>query len=154
MLAIQTVLFPTDFSEHARHAWSYALTFAHAFNAELVVLHVVAPPPRPIDAFGAQVDPTALLDSLRAEADAALTRLAQDARNRGLRCRAETRVGVDYEEIVEAASLQRADLIVMATHGRTGLAHALLGSVAERVVRRAPCPVLTVRHPALAVASV
>jgi len=60
-------------------------------------------------------------------------------------------VGVDYREIIDYAIKHDIDLIVMATHGRTGLAHVLLGSVAEKVVRKAPCPVLTIKHPSLKV---
>lgn len=149
MLAIQRILFPTDFSEHADNAWSYALTFAQEFGAELLLLHVLAPPPRLTEAYAAHIDPEKLLQSYQAEAAAALERYLQDAKNRGLVCRSEIRVGVDFREIIDYARSSRVDLIVMATHGRTGLAHALMGSVAEKVVRKAPCPVLTVKHPAM-----
>lgn len=148
MLAIQRILFPTDFSEPADHAWTYALTFAREFNAELHVLHVVTPPPRLSEAYVGYVNPEALVEGLRVEATAALERLLQDAKNRGLVCQSALRVGVDFTQIIDYALASRVDLIVMATHGRTGLAHALLGSVAEKVVRKAPCPVLTVKHPA------
>jgi nucleotide-binding universal stress UspA family protein len=148
MLTIQRILFPTDFSEPADHAWTYALTFAREFNAELHVLHVVTPPPRLSEAYAGYVNPEALLEGLQVEATAALERLLQDAKNRGLVCQSALRVGVDFTQIIDYALASRVDLIVMATHGRTGLAHALLGSVAEKVVRKAPCPVLTVKHPA------
>ncbi len=147
MPAIRRVLFPTDFSEHADHAWTYALTFAREFDAELDLLHVLAPPPRLTEAYAAQIDPEKLLESYRAEAAAAMERLLQDAKNRGLVCRSEIRVGVDFREIIDYARAAAVDMIVMATHGRTGLAHALMGSVAEKVVRKATCPVLTVKHP-------
>ncbi len=149
MPAIRRILFPTDFSTHADHAWTYALTFAREFSAELLVLHVLAPPPRIREAYGGHLDPEKVLDVVRAEAGAALGRHVEDAKNRGLECRAEIRVGVDFHEIIEVARFAEADLIVMATHGRTGLAHALLGSVTEKVVRKASCPVLTVKHPAM-----
>jgi nucleotide-binding universal stress UspA family protein len=71
------------------------------------------------------------------------------AKSRGLIFRREVRVGVDFREILDYAVKHEIDLIVMATHGRTGLAHALLGSVAEKVVRKSRCPVLTIKHPAM-----
>lgn len=149
MLAIRRILFPTDFSEHADHAWSYALTFAREFGAELHLLHVLAPPPRLTETYATDLDPEKLLEAFRAEATEALARHLQDAKNRGLECRVEIRVGVDFREIIDYARSAEADLIVMATHGRTGLAHALMGSVAEKVVRKAGCPVLTIKHPAM-----
>lgn len=64
-------------------------------------------------------------------------------------CHADVVAGVDFREIIEYARTHEIDLIIMATHGRTGLAHALLGSVAEKVVRKSPCPVLIIKHPAM-----
>jgi nucleotide-binding universal stress UspA family protein len=148
MPTIQRILFPTDFSEPAGHAWSYALTFAREFDAELHALHVVTPPPRLSEAYAGYVNPETLVEGLQAQATAALEGLVQDAKNRGLVCQSALRLGVDFTQIIDYALAARVDLIVMATHGRTGLAHALMGSVAEKVVRKAPCPVLTVKHPA------
>jgi nucleotide-binding universal stress UspA family protein len=65
--------------------------------------------------------------------------------------RREVQVGVDFREIIDYATKHNIDLIAMATHGRSGLAHVLLGSVAEKVVRKAPCPVLTIKHPSMRV---
>lgn len=151
MLRIRRVLFPTDFSEYAEHAWSYGLTFAKEFGAEVHLLHIVTPPPRLTEAYAVNFDPEGLVQALRAEATAALEKLAQAAKDHGLACHTEIRVGVDFREIITYATTQGIDLIVMATHGRTGLAHALLGSVTEKVVRKAPCPVLTVKHPSMKV---
>jgi universal stress protein A len=150
MVPIRRILFPTDFSEYANHAWSYVLTFAKEFAAEVYLLHVVPPPPRLTETYAVNFDPDALLEAQRAEATASLDRQLRGAKEAGLTAQVAIRVGVDYHEILEYARAQAVDLIIMGTHGRTGLAHVLLGSVAEKVVRRAPCPVLTIKHPSMA----
>ena len=145
MVDVKRILFPTDFSAHADFAWPFALTFARRFSAELHLLHVVTPPPRLTETYVANFDPEQVVEALCQEAQRALDPLLQTATVGGLIARCEIRVGMDFREIVEYARAQDIDLIVMATHGRTGLAHALVGSVAERVVRKSPCPVLTVK---------
>lgn len=149
MLPIRRILFPTDFSEPAEYAWSYALTFAQEFGAEVHLLHVIAPPPRLTEAYAVDYDPEKMVGSLSAEANATLDRQIEAAKSRGLVFRREVRVGVDFREIIDYATKHDVDLIAMATHGRSGLAHVLLGSVAEKVVRKAPCPVLTIKHPSM-----
>ncbi len=154
MVPIRRILFPTDFSEPAGHAWPFALQFAKEFGAELHVLHVAAPPPRLSEAYSLHFDPEKFAEASRAEARQSLERLQQAAKDRSIDVRSEVRIGVDFHEIIVYAESHQMDLIVMATHGRTGLAHALVGSVAEKVVRGAPCPVLTVRHPSMRAARV
>jgi len=149
MVPIRRILFPTDFSEHADYAWPFALQFAQEFGAEVHLFHVVAPPPRLTEAYSANFDPEKFVEVLTAEANASLDRLVESAKGRNISVCTEVRVGVDFREIIDYARTRQIDLIVMATHGRTGLAHALVGSVAEKVVRKAPCPVLTVKHPAM-----
>jgi nucleotide-binding universal stress UspA family protein len=149
MVPIRRILFPTDFSEPAEHAWLFALQFAQDFSAEVHVLHVVAPPPRLTEAYSMNFDPEKFAAVLTAEAQTSLDRLVEGAKARNLTFQQEVRIGVDFREIIDYARKHQIDLIVMATHGRTGLAHALVGSVAEKVVRKAPCPVLTVKHPAM-----
>ena len=151
MLTIRRIMFPTDFSEPAEYAWPYALTFAQEFGAEVHVLHVVAPPPRLTEAYTVTFDPEGTVQAVMADANTALDGQIEAAKSRGLLFRREVRVGVDYREIIDYAVKHDIDLIVMATHGRTGLAHVLLGSVAEKIVRKAPCPVLTIKHPSLKV---
>lgn len=148
-MPIRRILFPTDFSEYAEHAWSYALTFAQEFGAEVHLLHVVAPPPRLAEAYAVNFDPEKMVKALTEEANASMDRTVEAAKSWGLIFRREVRVGVDFREIIDYVTKQDIDLIVMATHGRTGLAHALLGSVAEKVVRKSPCPVLTIKHPTM-----
>jgi len=151
MLSIRRILFPTDFSEPAEYAWVYALTFAQEFGAEVHLVHVVTPPPRLTEAYAVDFDPDRTVQALTAEASAFMDEQVEGAKSRGLIFSREVRVGVDYREIIDYATKHDIDLIVMATHGRTGLAHVLLGSVAEKVVRKASCPVLTIKHPSLKV---
>jgi nucleotide-binding universal stress UspA family protein len=94
-------------------------------------------------------DPEKFAQVLTTEAYTNLERVGQAATDRKIESRSVVRIGVDFHEIIDYARTCQIDLIVMATHGRTGLAPALLGSVAEKVVRKAPCPVLTIKHPAM-----
>ena len=88
-----------------------------------------------------------VMQDLEGSIEAELTRLARRAEAAEVEVATQHGIGVPFQEIVRQAEEHHADLIIMGTHGRTGLRHALLGSVAEKVVRKAPCPVLTVRHP-------
>ena len=151
MFSIRRVLFPTDFSEPAEYAWTYALAFGQQFGAEVHLVHVVAPPPHLTETYAVTFDPERTVQGLTEEASALLDQQVEAAKSQGLLFYCEVRVGVDYREIIDYANKHDVDLIVMATHGRTGLAHVLLGSVAEKVVRKAPCPVLTIKHPTLKV---
>jgi nucleotide-binding universal stress UspA family protein len=150
---IQRILFPTDFSEHAAAAWPYAAGLAREGGAELHVVHVVAPPAIGASPDGTMFVPPALVDDVLAEAQAVVDELAGSARALGVETRTHTSIGNAAAEIVAYAAAQQIDLIVMATTGRTGLAHVVMGSVAERVVRHAACPVLTIRHDASAAPS-
>jgi nucleotide-binding universal stress UspA family protein len=148
MIDLHTILVPTDFSKSSANALAYAAAFAEKFGAEVRLLHVVqdlalfipeavlAAPPLapPVEQF---------LAAAREAMDLAIAGLARPE----LTLHPEVAEGVPAEEIVRVARERGVDLIVMGTHGRTGLAHVLVGSVCEKVVRRAPCPVLTVRHP-------
>jgi universal stress protein A len=135
---LKKILVPVDFSDCFKKALQYAIPFARQFDAELKLLHVVEPYPAvpemgPVDVETLQVG-RAQLEALRraiGEAVPASTLL---------------RTGVPNIEIVQAAKELGIDLIILSTHGRTGLAHILLGSTAERVIRHAPCPVLVVRE--------
>jgi nucleotide-binding universal stress UspA family protein len=147
MLPVQTILHPTDFSEHSRPALELAFALARDYGARLVVLHAVAAPV--VIYREAVVAPSP--DELRAAAWDQLEGLEVP----GAGARVERRLGDGDApaEILRAAQQLKADLIVMGTHGRTGLGRLLMGSVAEQVVRRAPCPVLTVRTPPAALSS-
>ena len=164
-MAFTHVLVPTDFAEPAHHALRYALEEATVHHAKVTLLHVLPPhtstevycvtgTPEPQRAYdpvlGGRVSPaipphpTVLLHD---HDEVALTQLRDlmPGSFHGV-WEAEVVAGHPAETIVHVAQERAADLIVMGTHGRTGLRHALLGSVAEKVVRLAPCPVLTVRQ--------
>jgi nucleotide-binding universal stress UspA family protein len=144
---LKRILAPTDFSANSRIAVDYACALAAQNDSELHLLHVlqdimVLAPPDPTGVYGL---PANYEDRIRAAAEAALTALPDQiwpGRHRVVRA---LRQGSAFAEIVRYARENEIDLIVIGTHGRTGLAHVLLGSVAEKVVRKADCPVLTVR---------
>jgi nucleotide-binding universal stress UspA family protein len=144
LLKIKDILVPVDFSEPSLKALKYALAFAEQFGAKLSLLHVVEPIVVPD--FASVPMP---MDNNRL-ATSAKARLEHLCKRRGLERRLVhkklVRTGAPFREITDAARVLKVDLIVIATHGYTGLAHAILGSTAERVVRHAPCPVLTVRE--------
>ena len=139
------ILVPVDFSEPSRAALDYAVDFAPKLGASLVLLHVVGDPIT-WDAWNPDVytgDRQALIDALVADARTRLEDIA--AARHGVAIDVQVAVGVASQGIVDTAAEQQCNLIIIGTHGRTGVAHALIGSVAERVVRTARCPVLTVR---------
>jgi nucleotide-binding universal stress UspA family protein len=146
MVSIKRILVPTDFSDCARPAVRYAAELADKFGAELVLLHVV---PDAVLALPDAVMPTpaagADLHELTEAGKTGLAHLIAAEKLSRLSPRPEVRVGSPAPEIVAAATDLHADLVCIGTHGRGGLARVLLGSVAELVVRQAPCPVLTVR---------
>jgi nucleotide-binding universal stress UspA family protein len=142
------IIVPTDFSSCSEEAWRLAQRLAGMSGAEMVLTHVLTE--APLFREGPFIMPKVreVFEAARSFADAALQEWVAKARAEGLAARAALRSGVAYQEIVTLAVDERADLIVIGTHGRGGIDRALLGSVADRVVRLAPCPVLTVREPA------
>ena len=141
---VKVILVPIDFSAESKKALNYASKLAAGFGAVLRVIHVVETAPFLNDL------PNVVLarseGEIAKEALVKLQALAQDEINELIPVQPEVRIGKPYREIVGAAKVLGADLIVIATHGYTGLKHALLGSTAERVVQYAPCPVLVVRE--------
>lgn len=147
MLAVRTVLHPTDFSEHAQVAFEMACALARDYGAQLIILHVGVPPTPMVPEAMLAFDLVTFEEKLRADLER--VRPAQP----GVHPEHRLVIAADpVAEIVRVARRDGCDLIVMGTRGRTGLRHLLLGSVAERVMRAAPCPVITVRAPARAVA--
>jgi nucleotide-binding universal stress UspA family protein len=141
MINLERILLPTDFSDCSARARSYACELAKRFQAEIHLLHVVAPVVVPAyvgympeelaqPEEGAKRELEEWDDPALADATKVVRAVAS---------------GTPFVEIVRYAREHELDLIVMGTHGRSGLTHALMGSVAEKVVRKAPCPVLTVR---------
>ena len=139
-LNIHRIVVPVDFSETSRKAFQYAAATALEFGAEIWLLHVVQTYPVVPEM------PIAMVDAMTPATNSAVQDLEQWAKTIGpIRTACAVRVGDPAGEIAAFAKRNHADLIVMATSGRTGLAHLVVGSVAEKVVRTAPCPVLIVR---------
>jgi nucleotide-binding universal stress UspA family protein len=139
-----TVLHATDFSSGADAARQWAMRMSRLLGADLVIVHVVEDivvgPEVPV------VDLERVYESQIAWAEGELARRADEARTAGLATRTAVLRGSAPDAIVRAAEADGATLVVLGTHGRGGVRRLLLGSVAERVVRSAPCPVLTVRE--------
>jgi len=144
---IKRILVPVDFSQPSIQALDYAIEFGQPFKPEFVVLHVLEPIyyPGAGDMYGPGYDMGLVYQEIERAAHEQLSRLAVTLQKKRLTVRTLLRVGTAYHAIVETAKKLKADLIIMSTHGRTGLSHVVMGSVAERVVRSAVCPVLTVR---------
>lgn len=151
MRPIKRILVATDFSACSREAVDHGLTLAEHFGAEMEVVHVFERPAYFEVGVSHNLQIRHNVDEwireVKQEATRQLDALVQDLKGRQPGVRGSLREGPTVDEILKAAQDTSADLIVIGTHGRTGLPHVLLGSVAERVVRHAPCPVLTVRSP-------
>jgi universal stress protein A len=143
---LKRILVPLDFSEHSRCALRFAREWAARFGSEICLLHVI----EPMNTYGIlAADPIPVpmpVTDLHEPARAELARIVQQEFSDSAKVSVQLRDGVPYDAISNAAREWDADLIIVATHGRTGLTHVLMGSTAERVVRHAPCPVLTVRR--------
>ena len=143
MINLKRILVPTDFSNTSAAALRYAIVLARRFAARLYFLHV----PDHRGALAETEYPIGLLETMENVAHDRLRQLLSDEETKELLPDCAIRIGHPAEEIVQYAREHAIDLIVMGTHGREGVMRAVLGSVAETVVRRAPCPVLTVHRP-------
>jgi nucleotide-binding universal stress UspA family protein len=141
---IKTIVVATDFSTDADSAVQRAVDLAKGLGARLHLVHAYPQGTVAGDPF-AYLYPVGLMESIERNADRRLLELRPKLEAEGLRVTHEVRRGAPSEQIVEAARAVSADLIVVGTRGLTGIRHAMLGSVAERVVRHAGCPVLTVK---------
>ena len=148
-LELQQVLVPIDFSECSLHTLNLALSFAERFKARVVLLHVVEPTMYPENHTGLSA---AFDQANQSLVTAAREQLESLARKHFTSTPMEVlvRIGHAHSEITDTANALGSDLIIISTHGYTGLKHVLLGSTAEKVLRHAHCPVLTVRSPARA----
>ena len=142
---VRTILVPVDFSKHAAPVIEWAAHLAEEHQSRLVLFHAYHLPVEFQQLEGAYLPPD-FWANVKKEADQTLGRYAGDLRKQGLDVEAVVREGYPATAIVDEASSQRADLIVIGTHGLSGLKHLLLGSIAERVVQKAPCPVLAVKR--------
>jgi nucleotide-binding universal stress UspA family protein len=141
-ITIKTIVAPTDFSECSLDAMRYAIGLAEVFSARVVFLHVM-------EQLGYEPELSLTPAGIRPDVTRMVAEMMHDyvdrVRAQGIEVEWHLEIGTPFAEIRGAAERHHADLIVIGTHGRTGLAHVLLGSVAERVVQHAPCPVLTIK---------
>jgi nucleotide-binding universal stress UspA family protein len=141
------ILFALDFSENSEHAFDYAFSLARNYNARLVIIHVIQ---EPVDLSGFYV-PHISFDKLEKEIEEGAEKMIKKFCDTMIRdyTNYETAIvaGIPYQEILRKADDENVSLIVMGTQGRKGIDHLLFGSTAERVVRNARCPVMTVRLP-------
>jgi universal stress protein A len=144
-MEIRRILAPTDFSELSKQGLQSALELAEAFGAKLLLLYVVEPPPYPVEGIVPSHLGATLLDDLERQATNDLAQMLSETQASNMDVARRVVVGIPYRKIVDVAEEEKIDLIVMTTHGRTGLSHLVMGSVAEKIVRTAPCPVLTIR---------
>jgi glycine betaine transporter len=147
-LTIARILVPVDFSAYSERALEYATALAARLGASLHLLHVVEDPIA-TGAWGGEtaiLNVTELREELLADAERRLVSYCDAAKRALVPVEPAVRLGLTAITIVDHATSLGADLIVMGTHGRTGMSHLLMGSVAESVLRHAPCPVLTVRE--------
>ena len=146
MSRIRRILHPTDFSRASGAAFAKAVDLAKTNKAELLVVHVLAPTvPMVGDGYVSPQVYEDLASSARNYGKKNLDALVAKAKKAGVRAKSALLEGMPHEQIARMARRQRADLVVMGTQGRTGLAKLFLGSVAGRVIAIAPCPVMTVR---------
>jgi nucleotide-binding universal stress UspA family protein len=149
MEEIRKILFATDFSDNSKYALTYALSFARKYDATLYILHVIQQPSYPLGMY-AEISFDAM-DKFNKNISQAVEKEMETLREKDLQGFSKyeclTVPGTPFLEILRLAREKEAGLIIVGTHGRTGLDHVLFGSTAEKVVRRAPCPVLSVRLP-------
>jgi nucleotide-binding universal stress UspA family protein len=147
MKKFNKILFATDFSEISEFAFDYALTLAETFNSRLIVMHVIN---EPVDLRGFYV-PHISFDTIEREIALSAEKMMEKFCGKKIKDYDNYDKfivsGIPYEEILKKADEEKVDLLIMGTHGRAGIDHLLFGSTAERVVRKAACPVMTVRPP-------
>jgi nucleotide-binding universal stress UspA family protein len=145
-IKLKSILVPVDFSPPAQKALDYARSFAEQFGATVTLLYVVEPAVYPTELGYVPAEIDTLYRTMHESAVKKLAALAEKQIPPSMGVQTLVRIGQPHRAITEAAKELDVDLIVIATHGYTGLKHTFLGSTTERVVRHAPCPVLTVRE--------
>lgn len=140
-----TILVPFDGSELAEQAITEAVTLARPHGARIILLGVMEVPTAQFEGYAEFISGVDIHDKMRDHLNGLLTGHAERLRAQGLHTDTQVRQGIPHEEIAAACNEEKVDVIVMTTHGRSGFAHFLLGSVAEKVVRTAPCSVMIVR---------
>jgi len=144
-MLIKTILFPTDFSQGARAAMDHAVSLARDYNARLILLYVIQDISIAEWYIPSSLSVTDLVEDMQKSAWKEMDKWGAEVSSKVKEVEKMVERGVPFVEIIKTAKEKEADLIVIGTHGRTGIDHMLFGSTAEKVVRKAPCPVLTVR---------
>jgi len=147
MITLKTILFPTDFSDFSLYALDYAVSFARQYGAKLVLMHGVDVFLSDPAYFAPYVPDRRMFGDFENKSRERLDEIAKTKVPDGIPVEIVVKQGRPFVEIVREARERKVDLVVIATHGRTGLSHAMFGSTAEKVVRKAPCPVLSIKHP-------
>lgn len=146
-MQIKTILFPTDFSQGARAAMDHAVSLARDYRAKLILLYVIQDISIAEWYIPSSLSVTDLVEDMQKSAWQEMDKWAAEVSAKVPDSEKMVVRGVPFVEIIRTAKDKNADLIVIGTHGRTGIDHMLFGSTAEKVVRKAHCPVLTVRMP-------
>lgn len=146
-MEIKSILFPTDFSEGSAEALKYAVEFSNRYGAKLYVLHVIYDVAKASGFYVPHVSMDAIYKEIQEGAKKELDNFGVNELSGLKNIERIVRTGVPYQEIMNCAVNNKIDIIIIGTHGRTGIDRILFGSTAAQVVRNAPCPVLTVRIP-------
>ena len=144
---IKRILVPIDFSDYSKNSLKYAVNFVNSFHADLYLIYVVEPVIYPPDFSMGQIAIPSIDAEIDKRAFEELNNLAKAEIPVDVKCKCIIKTGKPFLEIIETAEEENVDLIIIASHGHTGMEHILFGSTAEKVVRKAPCPVLTLRDP-------
>ncbi|MBT5872835.1 MAG: universal stress protein [Candidatus Latescibacteria bacterium] len=146
-ISLKHIIVPTDFSPLGNYAIEMAIEYAKRYDSDILLMHVMAPYFGGTEADVMAIPSAYYSRDMMAMLAERLEEIAVTIREKGVDVETHLTMGVPFVEVVKLARSKDTDLIVVSTHGRTGLSHAFLGSTAERIVRKAPCPVLTVRPP-------
>lgn len=142
---IKKILVPIDFSDYSKESLRYAVNFSKIFNSELILIYVIEPVVYPPDFSMGQIAIPSVNLEMDKRASEELSNLAKKEIPQEIKTKTLVKTGKPFIEIINSASEEKVDLIIIATHGHSGVEHILFGSTAEKVVRKAPCPVLTLR---------
>lgn len=146
-ISIHKTLVPIDFSDYSKNSLRYAVNFAEKFNSEIILLYVVEPILYPTDLTLGQIVLPSIDIDLEARAREELEKLVNTEIRPEQKVKTLIKSGKPYIEIIETAKDEDVDLIIISTHGHSGIEQVLFGSTTDKVVRKAPCPVLTLREP-------
>lgn len=145
MIKVKNILLPTDFSKTSLAAAEYAVNLAMQYGAKIHLLHVLEKTPPILTIRTLDLSREKIIESIESDAKAQLEKITEKIKKHGnVEIIPAIRKGLDYEEIINYSKEKKIDIIVIATHGRTGLLHTLLGSVAEKVIRYSKTPVLVI----------